>query len=140
MSDPLTPLPSCLAQADGDSAPLESRSVEDLLRISRQQNLLRKRLSGRADKHGIITQGPDYANAERATALALSARLEAHLLDPEHTDPAWTFDAAPHTEILKFFVKYLTTDVRTSAWAELGLSEEAKSHICNVLGVEALPE
>lgn len=115
-------------------------TVADLLRHSHAHNQNRKRCAGRADKHGIVTHPPTYAEAERYAALALRARLAAHLRDPAHLDPAWAEDRAPHADIVTFLVKYLTTDRRSQAWATLDLSEDAKSHVRSVLGVEALPE
>lgn len=81
-------------------------TVADLLTASRQHALQRKRLAGRANKDGHITHRPNYPAAEQAAAQALKLRLQAHDLDPDHTDPAWSDDPAPHAEIVAFLEAY----------------------------------
>jgi hypothetical protein len=50
------------------------------------------------------------AAATRAVALtsAQTARLEAETLDPDHTDPEWSGDAAPSETILAFYADWLS--------------------------------
>lgn len=38
---------------------------------------------------------------------ALTCREQAHALDPEHLDPAWSEDTAPHETLIAFYRKQL---------------------------------
>jgi len=88
-------------------------TVADLLQQARQHALNRKRHAGRANKDGLVTSQPDYPTAEAFAAQALTARLQAHALDPAHTDPAWALDlqenkGVSHEAIVAFLTRYPT--------------------------------
>lgn len=77
--------------------------VPRLLAESRQHQLTRIRLGNKLTGK---QHTPAYREAEQASALALTTRLQAHDLDPEHTSPAWALDTAPHERIVDFLTIY----------------------------------
>ncbi|MEY4385599.1 MAG: hypothetical protein RLY20_882 [Verrucomicrobiota bacterium] len=81
----------------------DTPSVAELLAQSRAHHLTKTRLANRriAGKHA-----PDYGAAEQAAAQALTLRLQAHQLDPDHIDPAWAADVVPHEQIVAFLTAY----------------------------------
>jgi hypothetical protein len=81
-------------------------SVADLLLASRAAHNRKRQSTGKTDKHGVISSRPDYQKAEAHIAEALRLRLEAHALDPEHADPEWARDVAPHDELVAFYRQY----------------------------------
>ena len=84
-----------------DSA--ETRSVSALLARSRGHHQRKTQLANRFQGKAHV---PDYAQAAREVAQALALRLQAHNLDPGHTDPAWAADPIPHVEIVAFLTRY----------------------------------
>lgn len=81
--------------------------VGDLLAQSRAAHATYRRYAGSTDRKGNITQAYDAVQCEPAVKLALETRLEAHKLDPEHTDPAWQQDDASHEKLVTFYEKFL---------------------------------
>jgi hypothetical protein len=80
--------------------------VADLLIASRAQHDQKRQSTGRVNRDGIVTSKPNYPKAENHIAEALRLRLEAHELDPEHTDPEWSRDVAPHDALVAFYRQY----------------------------------
>jgi hypothetical protein len=78
-------------------------SVASLLSESRAHAENRKRLANRTSA-GQHT--PNYAQAVVEAQSALSKRLQAHDLDPDHLSPAWAADVAPHDQIVAFLTAY----------------------------------
>lgn len=78
--------------------------MSQLLEQSRARARLRATL---ANKGTANHPQPDYVAATAAAQLALDARLQAHHLDPDHTDPAWALDKASHQDIVTFLQAYL---------------------------------
>ena len=67
-------------------------TVAQLLSQSRAAHLRKKHAAGKANRDGIVTQRPNYPEAEQAIRDALALREQAHALDPDQTDPAWAID------------------------------------------------
>lgn len=90
-----------------------TRSVPDpLLTVAQllEQSRARQRLRATMANNGSASQPrPDYVAATAAAQLALDARLEAHTLDPDHTDPAWLLDKTSHDSIVTFLQDYIVT-------------------------------
>ena len=81
-------------------------SIASLLAHSREHQKRRTKAANRqTNKH----HAPDYHASTQAAQLALDARLEADRRDPDHLDPAWALDPAPHDAIVAFLEKYLVT-------------------------------
>lgn len=78
-------------------------TVAALLTASREAH---KRKHAFANRLHHKQHVPDYPAAEAAIAEALDLRLQAHALDPDHTDPAWAKDAVPHEELVAFYRRY----------------------------------
>lgn len=84
--------------------------IADLLAASRdahqryRENLPRRVPNG----SGSTVAVPGDADAA-GTALSKACRFrsEAHVLDPQQTDPAWADDPAEHLELLDFYVGQL---------------------------------
>jgi hypothetical protein len=81
--------------------------VADLLARSRAAHLDYRRHAGSCDKHGNITQTYHEQHCVTAIQKALNTRLEAHRLDPQHTDPAWQLDTAEHDQLTAFYTRFL---------------------------------
>lgn len=94
-----------------DCRPRKQMTVADLLAQSRAaHDRYRRAANPRPDSNGHHVHPRDYATAEREVADALALRLEAHALDPEHTDEAWAGDAkATHEQLVGFYRTYLDT-------------------------------
>jgi hypothetical protein len=70
---------------------------------------------------GVMAQGqmrrrPDLLACGQAVRDALAARIEAHALDPQHTDPAWIADqqamhGQSHDAMVTFYASYLARDL-----------------------------
>ena len=65
---------------------------------------------------GRLTRRPDLLACGQAVRAALAARIEAHALDPQHTDPAWIADqqamrGQSHDAMVAFYSAYLARDV-----------------------------
>lgn len=73
-------------------------TVAECLRASRAANDDRLRASN--------GKPPNYAIAEGHAARALQLREQAHEQDPEHVDPEWASDKAPHDTVVAFLRKY----------------------------------
>lgn len=82
--------------------------VSDLLIASRAQHDQKRQSTGRTNREGVVTSQPNYPKAEGYIAAALRLRLEAHALDPDHLDPEWRRDPAPHDTLVAFFQEYPT--------------------------------
>lgn len=83
--------------------PVDSPSVSSLLKRSRAHHQRKTELANkRLGKQHV----PNYQAAEAEAAKALELRLQAHDLDPDHLDPEWANDPAPHAEIVAFLQKY----------------------------------
>ncbi len=90
---------------------LADPTIADLLQQSRQHAMNRKRHTGRATRDGVLSTPPDYPTAELHAAHALECRLQAHRLDPGHTDHAWITDelankGVSHDAIVAFLTQY----------------------------------
>lgn len=97
--------------AKGDSLPPAvapaAGVVAQLLAESRQHHAEKNTLANRkVNGH----PAPDYTGAEAAIALALQTRLQAHALDPQHLDPAWSLDRAKHEDLVAFYALYPSID------------------------------
>jgi hypothetical protein len=87
--------------------------VADLLAQSRAAHAKYRTLAGRVDSKGAISQAPNLYDAGQAIQVALSARLEAERLDPNHTDPAWAADerlnkGATSASLIEFYARWLS--------------------------------
>lgn len=80
--------------------------VGEKLRASRAAHERKRRSTGRNDAGGVLAEAPDYPKAEAHLAEALRLRLEAHDLDPDHTDPEWARDVVSHDDLVAFFRSY----------------------------------
>lgn len=78
-------------------------TVADLLTASREAHRRKHALANRRLNGQHV---PDYPAAEAAIADALDLRLQAHTLDPDHTDPAWAKDPIPHDDLVAFYRRY----------------------------------
>jgi hypothetical protein len=88
-------------------------SVADLLAQSRAAHQKSKTLRGRIDARGTVSQRAQLPEAGQAIQQALSARLEAHALDPQQTDAAWQADqrlnqGVTSDALVQFLGRYLT--------------------------------
>jgi hypothetical protein len=81
--------------------------VADLLSQSRAAHQTYRKFAGTCDKKGNITQAYDEGRCVKAIELALSTRLEAHRIDPDHTDPEWKNDTVKHEELCEFYQRFL---------------------------------
>lgn len=77
-----------------------SEAVADLLERSHVAHVAYRDAIRAGDPPALATV--NLVNAQRH-------RLSAHALDPDHTDPAWTADAAkyPHDELVAFYAQQL---------------------------------
>lgn len=87
--------------------------VTALLAASRAGHAKYRTLAGRINDKGTISQVPNLYDAGQAIASALSARLEAEQLDPQHTDPAWIADrrlnkGQTSESLIEFYGRYLS--------------------------------
>ncbi len=83
------------------------KTVAELLADSTAAHLRYRQAAGRTDKDGRVISPPNDIEAEAAIREALSARLEAHALDPDHADAAWIGPKATHDDLVKFYDRYL---------------------------------
>lgn len=87
---------SCAAIPPGDVSiePIDAPAptVSSLLTLSRAAHLQKKHHAGRTNKQGQVSSPPNYPQAEAAIREAITAREQAHQLDPDQTDPAWIED------------------------------------------------
>lgn len=95
-------------------------SITDLLAQSRAAHAKYRTLAGRIDKDGKVSQAPNLYDAGQAIQQALSARLEAHRLDPQQVDPAWQADqrlnkGATSEQMVRFLSGYLEPSLKVSA-------------------------
>lgn len=90
------------AQGQADPPPA-SPSVAQLLAESRAHHQNKNKLANRKVNG---QPAPDYKGAEAEIALALEKRLQAHALDPQHADPAWSLDRASHEDLVAFYQAY----------------------------------
>lgn len=81
-------------------------AVNQLLATSRAEHDMKKRKAGLTDPEGRVKALPNYPQAEQHILKALTLRLEAHALDPEHTASGWADDKAPDAELIRFYVAY----------------------------------
>lgn len=89
--------------------------VAALLAQSRAAHAQSFQHRGRIDAHGRAQTLPQLQSAGASIQNALSLRLEAHALDPDHLDPAWLEDTAankgvPSDVFIGFLGRYLTPD------------------------------
>jgi hypothetical protein len=85
--------------------------VARLLALSREAHKRKKHAAGTVNARGDVASQPNYPLAEQHMAEALRLRLEAHALDPDHTAPAWSVDAAAnkgisHAQLVSFMRRY----------------------------------
>lgn len=73
--------------------------VAELLARSRSHHADYRRIVGTRALAREVRQ----SQARDALTLALDAREQAHQADPEHVDPAWALDRAPHGELVAFY-------------------------------------
>lgn len=90
----------CEAPAEAPAEVEAPPTVAELLRRSRAANEARIRAGN--------SKPPAYKIAEQHAAQALALREQADQLDPEHADPEWAKDKAPHAEVMAFLMKYPT--------------------------------
>ncbi len=89
-------------------------TVAELLTASRQAHQrYRLQHAGRIDKTGKVAHQPELKPSGEAIQDALRLRLDAHQLDPQHTDPAWLSDTeankgVDHDAMVEFLGRYLT--------------------------------
>lgn len=91
------------AEASGAPVVEAGPSVAALLTRSRAHHQRKTELANRFRGKVHV---PNYRQAEHEAAQALALRLQAHDLDPNHLDPEWANDKAPHAEIVAFLTKY----------------------------------
>lgn len=101
-----------------------SPTVSDLLTASRAAHYRKKQSAGRATAAGTVTSPANYVTTEHHIKDALLSRLDAEVLDPAHTDPAWYTDQTENKNqtskaLLQFFVHYLSTDRYSTAWDDV---------------------
>ncbi len=86
-------------------------AVADLLAASRAAHRRYRDHAGVVDKDGRITRGVNDDECLAAVTEADAKRRDAHVLDPEHNDPAWSDDFATmrtsHTSLLEFYSRCL---------------------------------
>lgn len=90
--------------ADASADPIaEAPSVSALLKRSRAHHANKTRYANqkRGSQHV-----PNYPQAEAEIRDALRLRLEAHELDPTHSDPEWANDTVPHDALIAFMRRY----------------------------------
>ena len=113
----LTPVDMPVMDLPVDAKPVQSDpkpvQVSDLLASSRQSHLLyHQHLPRMVAVPGSTPQAQPGDSAAALTALkaAASARAQAELNDPQHTDPSWADDAqtTPHQETLVFMLQQLS--------------------------------
>ena len=91
---------------------VDTMEVDRLLAASRQAHDAKKRNAGVINKAGDVIAPPNYAKAEQSLVEALTCRLDAHDLDPEHTAPGWLIAIPParipttEAELIRFYVAY----------------------------------
>lgn len=83
--------------------------VAEMLRDSRAAHDRYRSLAGRVAKDGTVAARPNYVAAEENVREALNLRVAAHRIDPQHADPEWGNDKAPHATLVDFYVKWLRT-------------------------------
>lgn len=108
---PRTPRGPITARQAPDPGPLPS--VAHLLAQSRAAHARSHQHRGRIDKTGKVGQPPRLYDAGLAMGAALSLRLDAEALDPQHLDPAWMTDAEANKgqsseAMVAFLGRYLT--------------------------------
>lgn len=91
--------------------------VASLLQAAREAHTRYRNASGRIGNDGKVSQSPKLTVCGRAIQEALTARTEAHVLDPQHTDPAWLEDqqamkGQTHDALVAFYVAYLAPEAR----------------------------
>lgn len=84
----------------------DEAAVNRLLTASRAAHDRKKRSAGLIDKEGTVVAQPNYQVAEQHLAEALTLRLKAHELDPEHAASGWKQDRVPDAELIAFYVAY----------------------------------
>jgi hypothetical protein len=93
--------------ADAVEAPAESPSaptVASLLTRARSHEASRRDVSNRRTG-GRHT--PDYIAAQTHAIAALDLRLQAHDVDPQHTDPQWASDPLSHEQQVQWLRAYI---------------------------------
>lgn len=100
-------------------------TVADLLQQSRAAHAQKKRAAGTIDAKAVPS-GADYPLADAHLGEALTLRLAAHDLDPEHADPAWASDeranrGVSHDALVCSFRAYLSQ--QAPARAVLSIAE-----------------
>lgn len=80
--------------------------VAELLARSRAHHADYRRIVGTRNLAREVRQ----AQTRDALRLALDARLSADAADPEHVDPAWALDRAPHAELVAFYQRTIGTE------------------------------
>lgn len=89
-------------------------SVAELLAQSRQAHQrYRLQHAGRIDRHGKVSHATQLQPASFAILEALSLRVDAERLDPQHSDPAWLTDLEANKgqtseAMIAFLARYLT--------------------------------
>ncbi len=99
-------------------------TVAQKLAASRDAHLRKKHAAGKIDSLGTVESAPDYPKAEAHILEALTLRLEAHALDPQHEAPAWAEDTAANKglsddALLMFFVAYCKPLIPPDQMAQL---------------------
>lgn len=96
---------ACTPKApDVEILPVPTPTVAQLLSQSRAHAQRRTELSNQRT-NGKHT--PQYKLAEAEAQKALDTRLQAHQLDPTHTDPSWALDKAPHDKVVAFLKDWI---------------------------------
>jgi hypothetical protein len=75
----------------------------DELRASRAAHDRYRHAAGKIDLQGNVSEPKRHDACRVALEEALNHRHAAHAADPEHTDPEWARDKAPHDQLLAFY-------------------------------------
>lgn len=87
-------------------------TVAELLTQSRAAHSRFRGSAGRINDKGRISEAPRLPKCAEAIQEALRVRVEAEVLDPQHSDPAWREDfdlmkGQPSQTLMAFYVRYL---------------------------------
>lgn len=87
-------------------------TVATLLQQSRSAHLAGKLAAGRTDANGVVVSALDTVKAKASIYESLSLREDAHALDPDMSDPAWSADLGANkgvksADLMAWFRQYL---------------------------------
>jgi hypothetical protein len=97
--------------------------VSDLLALSQSAHTEYQQNMPRQSAQGIIPGNPELARA--ALQQAYDLRAQADSTDPDHLDPAWLMDRAPHATLMAFYTNQMTkADEKEAARLEKNTKKE----------------